>query len=311
MGQLVLVAVVIVVVLVVMLGQGVYWVYRGWQESQSQEVARRLGLTLGDNEARLLKITLGDQKAEPTDSQLEVWLNQAGQPYPMRTLQIYMAGAAGLGFFLGLAAMRGPLGVMGLAAGLIPALLIRSQANSRIRRLTEQLPDAVDLMARSLQAGHGLTESMRMAAEELPDPIGPEFGRVYEENNLGRDLRECLQNLLRRNPGCFDLQIFVSSVLLQRDTGGNLVEILQSIAKTVRSRFLFEGKLAALTSEARFTAWVLGSLPFFVTGMISFRNPAYLDPLFTDPLGNLLLGLCVCMFSFGVFLMSDFSKVEV
>ena len=311
MGKLVFITVLVVVVLVVMLGQGIYWVYRGWQESQSQEVSRRLGLTIGDNEARLLKITMGDAKVVPTDSQLEVWRNQAGQPCPLRTLHIYIVGGSMLGLLMGLVALRGPLGVLGLAAGLVPILIIRSQAASRIRRLTELLPDAVDLMSRSLQAGHGLSESMRMAAEELPDPIGPEFGHVYEENNLGRDLRDCLTNLLRRNPGCFDLQIFVSSVLLQRDTGGNLVEILQSIAKTVRSRFLFEGKLAALTSEAKFTAWVLGSLPFFVTGMISLKNPDYLSPLFTDPLGNLLLGGCVCMFSFGVFLMSDFSKVEV
>ncbi len=311
MGKLVFIAVIIVVVIVVMLGQGIYWVYRGWQESQSQEVSRRLGLTLGDNEARLLKITMGDAKVVPTDSQLEVWLNQAGQPYPLRTLHLYIAGGGAIGLVMGLAALRGPVGVLGMGLGLVPILLIRSQASSRIRRLTEQLPDAVDLMSRSLQAGIGLTESMRTVAEELPAPIGPEFGHVYEENNLGRDLRDCLTNLLRRNPGCFDLQIFVSSVLLQRDTGGNLIEILQSIAKTVRSRFLFEGKLAALTSEAKFTAWVLGSLPFFVTGMISFKNPDYLSPLFSDPLGNLLLGGCICMFSFGVFLMSDFSKVEV
>jgi tight adherence protein B len=124
-------------------------------------------------------------------------------------------------------------------------------------------------------------------------------------------MRECLQNLLKRTPGCFDLQIFVSSVLLQRDTGGNLVEILKNISATVRARFLFEGKLRALTSEAKFTAWVLGSLPFFVTTLISIRNPDYLMPLLTDTLGNVLVLACVGMFSMGVFLMYDFSKVEV
>jgi tight adherence protein B len=117
---------------------------------------------------------------------------------------------------------------------------------------------------------------MRMVAEEMSLPLAQEFGRVYEENNLGRDFRECLENMVRRNPNNFDLQIFVSAVLLQRDTGGNLVEILQSISSTIRSRFVFEGKLRALTSEARFTGWVLGGLPFFIIILIWRMAPGFL-----------------------------------
>lgn len=245
------------------------------------------------------------------DDPIDVLLRQAGSDQTPANFKGIMAAIAIGSAVFGVLLFRHPLGLAAMAFGIAPYIVLMYQAGKRIRRISEQLPDALDLISRSLQAGHGLSESMRMAAEETHDPIGSEFARVYEENNLGRDLRECLQNLLKRTPGCFDLQIFVSSVLLQRDTGGNLVEILKNISATVRARFLFEGKLAALTSEAKFTAWVLGSLPFFVTGLISVRNPEYLSPLITDPLGNLLIVGCMFMFGFGVFLMYDFSKVEV
>ena len=306
MGNLGFVAVGIVFMVIIMLGQSIYWLARSLQESRSQNVARRLGTDNATEKSSLFRVQ--DRQG---DGGIDMLLRQAGSPYPLGTLQMGIMIAGAIGALGGLILTKSLIGVLGGGLALLPLMVLRYQANQRIRRLTEQLPEAIDLMSRSLQAGHGLSESMRMTAEELPDPIGSEFARVYEENNLGRDLRDCLLNLLRRNPGIFDLQIFVSSMLLQRDTGGNLVEILQNISATVRSRFLFEGKLAALTSEARFTAWVLGSLPFFVSGMIMYRNPDYLSPLWTDPLGNLLLGGCILMFCFGVFLMYDFAKVEV
>lgn len=310
MGNITLVAAGLVVLVVVLLGQGIFWLLRSLQESQAREVQRRLGTLPTADQANLLRMQGVDPRIR-NEAGLDVMLRQAGSPYPMSTLQAAMAVGALIGALIGMVLFKSLLGLIGIAGALVPVLVLRFRANARMRKLTEQLPEALDLISRSLQAGHGLGESLRMAADEIPEPIGPEFDRVYEENNLGRDLRECLQNLLRRNPGCFDLQIFVSSVLLQRDTGGNLVEILQNISATVRARFLFEGKLAALTSEARFTAWVLGSLPFFVSGMIMVRNPDYLMPLVTDPLGNLMLAGCIMMFSFGVFLMYDFAKVEV
>ena len=142
-------------------------------------------------------------------------------------------------------------------------------------------------------------------------PIAMEFGRVYEEHNLGRDLRDALYNLIRRNPQNFDLRIFVSSTLLQRDTGGNMIEILQNISKTIRDRFIFRGKVKALTAEARFSAYILGGLPFVVTAAIVALRPDYLDPLLEDPLGHFFLGLVACLFFTGVFVMRKVSQVEL
>jgi tight adherence protein B len=296
-------------VVVFLLATAGWLLNRYLQDQRQQELSRRLeggGTASPDAFSLLIK----NESSQSNDG-LDALLRQAGSPYSLSTLRSWIIGAGLVGLLFGVLLLRHPIGIIGGAFALLPLLALRLQASGRVRKISEQLPDALDLISRSLQAGHGLSEAIRMAAEESSDPIGSEFARVYDENNLGRDLRECLQNLLKRTPGCFDLQIFVSSVLLQRDTGGNLVEILKNISATVRARFLFEGKLRALTSEAKFTAWVLGSLPFFVTTLISIRNPDYLMPLLTDTLGNVLVLACVGMFSMGVFLMYDFSKVEV
>ena len=142
-------------------------------------------------------------------------------------------------------------------------------------------------------------------------PISGEFGRVFEEVRFGRDYRDAFGKLTDRNPGLFDLRLMVSSILLQRETGGNLIEILESIAGTIRARFLFEAKVKAMTSEARFSGYILGGLPLVVGTVISISNPTYLVPLVEDPLGNFLLLYAFSSYSIGTFIMSDISKVEV
>jgi tight adherence protein B len=294
----------------VLFGQFLYW----WLEVRQTEESRELSRRLGTADERPVSSLLRGPEARPEKgfaARMDDLIRQAGSPFPIEQLWTRMAVGAGVGALVLGVVLRGPLAVVGLLAGYVPVLLLSSQAQARARRLAEQLPDALDLVSRSLQAGHGLSDAIRSVSEEIAEPLGAEFGRVAEENNLGRDLRECFQHLVRRNPSSFDLQIFVSAVLLQRDTGGNLVEILNNIAGTIRQRFVFQGKVAALTSEARFTAWILGGLPFFVAGAILFLQPNYLRPLIEDPLGNLLLGGCAVMFCLGVFLMRESAKVEV
>jgi tight adherence protein B len=161
-----------------------------------------------------------------------------------------------------------------------------------------------------LQAGHGLSDALKLCAEEMQPPVAQELGRVFEEHNLGRDLRDALQNLSVRNPTSFDIKIFVSSVLLQRDTGGNLIEILDNISRTIRDRFVFQAKVKALTAEARISAYILGGLPFVLLTLIAAIRPFYLLPLVTDPLGIKLAIGAVSLFGTGVFVMSRISSVE-
>jgi tight adherence protein B len=124
--------------------------------------------------------------------------------------------------------------LLGVVLAYLPWIIIKRQATKRANSLVAQLPDSLELMSRSLQAGLGLNDAFRLVAEEMPMPIAAEFGRVFEEVRFGRDYRESFQNMLDRNPDVFDLRLMVSSVLLQRETGGNLIEILENIAETIR-----------------------------------------------------------------------------
>src|SRR4030095_15369250 len=187
--------------------------------------------------------------------------------------------------------MMGPavapvLGILGLVAPVFIVVIIRQQ---RSLKLSEQLPDALDMMSRSLRAGHALPSSFKLVATEMPPPVSIEFARAFEEQNLGMPFERAVVQMTKRAPNNADLKLFAVSVIIQKETGGNLVEIIEKIAETIRSRYRFYGKLRALTAEARVSAWVIGALPF-VAGLATFVvNPVYMSLLFTSPLGKMFL----------------------
>lgn len=316
MDPVVLGAITTVVVVGVMLtGSFVYWSLAARKQDRAQSLARRLG-TLGqdaDLGGSLFRAKEPDPIAQAlgiVGQHLEELVRQAGSTYPVRGLAIRI-GVAALTGAMGLGLLGGPTGaVLGLAAGAIPYMITRSEARARMVAISEQLPDALDLIGRSLQAGHGIADSFRLVAEEMPMPIARELGVVYEQHNLGRDFRECMGELAARNPHNFDLKIFVSSVLLQRETGGNLIEILDNISATVRSRFVFEAKVRGLTAEARMSSMILGALPFVVAGAIAWLRPGYLGVLFEDDLGQRMLLTCAVLFVAGIMLMRSLSRLE-
>ena len=175
------VGVVVVIFLAFMLfAQFLYWTTQDQKDRESRELSRRLG-TLAEKQQsalfRLQRATDGSIAAS-----LDVMLRQAGSPYPMSTLVGRMAGAAAVGALAGVILMRSPLGMVLVIMGVVPVLLLRSQGAERARKLTEQLPDGLDLVSRSLQAGHGIGEAFRLVAEEAPLPLAQEFGRVYEND---------------------------------------------------------------------------------------------------------------------------------
>lgn len=296
------------------IGQSAYWAYVARTEAHQRDLARRLG-TLGDGpQESLFRQQAADAAAKALGRlgvHFQETIDQADSELTVSSLLARMMVAGGvMGIVIALIAGL-PGFLLGPVFGLIPYFLLRRAGARRARMLIEQLPEVLDLMARSLQAGLSLNDAFRSVAEEMPLPAAAEFGRVFEEIRFGREYREALGNLVKRNPALFDLRLFVSSVLLQRETGGNLIEILENISNTIRARFLFEAKVRALTSEARFSALILGSLPLLVAALLLVVNPVYLTPLVTDSLGNFFLLFAVVMYSFGVFLMQRLSQVEV
>lgn len=201
------------------------------------------------------------------------------------------------------------LGCM-LIAGLLPVLLINRARHKRLQKIEKQLPDAIDLMARALKAGHAFSASLQMVGSEGADPIAREFRATFEEINYGISTQEALINLSTRIP-ITDLRYFVVAVLIQRESGGNLAEILESISSLIRARLKLLGTIRVLSAEGRLSAWILSCLPFVLASMIQLVNPGFLDVLFTDPMGPKLISGALFMMASGIYVMSRIIKIRV
>lgn len=199
------------------------------------------------------------------------------------------AGGAIVGFLYPLLLFRWlTAATFGVILCSLPFLHVNYQASKRMRMFEEQFPEALDFIARSLRAGHAFSASLEMLANEAPEPLSSEFRRVFQEQNLGMPLENTLAGLAERVP-LVDVKFFVSAVLLQREAGGNLSEILESLAHTVRERFRLKGHVQAATASARITAVILSIIPLFVFVSLQFRSPEYLGVFRTDPIGPWLL----------------------
>jgi tight adherence protein B len=188
-------------------------------------------------------------------------------------------------------ALLGPGPAVALAAlgGGLPWVVPLAARERRSRKLSEQLPEAVDMMARSLRAGHALTSAFELVAKEMPEPIAVEFARAYEQQRLGMPLERAVREMAARAPRNGDLKIFAVSTVIQKETGGNLSEILDGLASTVRERYRFFGKLRGLTAEARMSAWVVSLTPIGVGAFLAVSQPGYMRVLITDPMGRTIL----------------------
>jgi tight adherence protein B len=188
--------------------------------------------------------------------------------------------------------MLTPFFLMAIGAGLVtaslPFLHVWWKRKKRFNSFLEHLPDALDLISRALSAGHAFSEALHMVSTEMPEPICSEFRKTYEEQNLGLSLKLALENLTQRIP-LLDLKLCVTAILIQRETGGNLAEILEKVAYTIRERFRIMGDLKTLTTSSRMSAWLLCGLPIFVAIAVTFMNPEYMSVLWKDPRGHYLI----------------------
>jgi tight adherence protein B len=200
--------------------------------------------------------------------------------------------------------------VMGMLVGLMPWFYVRRKRQRRLAQFLEQLPDALDLMTRALRAGHAFSSAMNTVASEMPDPIAKEFRRTYEEHNLGMSLKVALEHLIERVP-LLDLRLCVTAILIQRETGGNLSEILENIANVIRDRFRILGQVRVFTAQGRLTGWVIGLIPFGLAFYIYVVNPEYLEPLFTTQPGKYMLGTALTMELLGVLMIRKIVRIDI
>jgi tight adherence protein B len=261
-----------------------------------RETQSDLGSMLSDAAARY-----------PTLRKLELLLYRAGKPMTLAQLlgsSVALAvGGAALGSLLGFGVLPGLL-----AAG--PLLYVKQRKRGRMKTFDEQFPSALALFSRALRAGHSMSSALTMVGTEMPDPVGPEFALVAREISFGLAPATAMANLQDRLDAQ-DLPVFVTAVLVQLETGGNLAETLDNLGDVIRSRLLFFGKVKALTAQSMMSANILVVVPFVIVGMMSAIQPEFTAPLFENPLGQKMLMAAGVMTILGWMLCRKMARVDV
>ncbi len=192
----------------------------------------------------------------------------------------------------------------------VPAAAMLARRSARLKKFEEMFPEALDLLSRAIRAGHALQTAMGMVADEMPEPIGPEFKKCFDQQNFGLPLREALNEMAERLT-ILDVRFFVTAVLIQRDTGGNLSEILDNLAHVVRERFKIRRQVRVHTAHGRFTGYVLLALPAALGIALSFINPEHMQLLFHERMGQMMLIGAIIMQTVGFVWIRQVIKIEV
>lgn len=301
--------------------------YLGWRSAKgprAERVARRLREQIGGGlQDQAVSITKRRQlSSQPGVQRLlarlpGIWrldrlLMQSGRSYNVGQLIGICLGAMLL-TLCAASLLHLPL-LAALAVSLLVAMLPLMEAarakGKRIARIEEQLPDALDLMSRAMRAGHAFPTALKMVADEMGAPLATEFKAVFDEVNFGVAMSDALMGLAARVPST-DLRYFVVAVLIQRETGGNLTELLNSISSIVRDRLKLLGQVRVLSAEGKMSAWVLSLLPFGAGIMMYASNPEFVNVLFTDPGGRKLVGGAACMMVLGILAIRKITHIRV
>ena len=265
-------------------------------------------------ERYLRKLSPWERKIEalPGMETLGRYIEQSGRQilaYRLILLAVTLAIVAGM---LTWSWTRVPIAGIGalLIAAAVPFIKIARDRAERFAKFEEQLPDAIDIMRRALMAGHPFNATLKLVAEDMEDPISREFDLAFADINYGNDVRRAMLGLLARVPSV-TVMALVTAVLIQKETGGNLAEILEQISKVLRSRFRFQRRVRTLSAEGRMSAWVLVLVPLVLFGAMMMVNPTYLPLLFDTPLGRQLVGLTFVWGAIGIFWIRKIIHFEV
>lgn len=285
---------------------GAYWFSVGQPEAREQRVLRHRLATEGRPAARTNVQLLRQETALSSISAFDALLHAAGRiVHPLRafvensglhltvgtflllTATVFMATAVLVGFYVSAFWVILPVAA---AAALVPYFVVSFAKSARAHKFEEQFPEAIELIARAMRAGHAFTTGIKIAADELPAPAGPEFRLLYERQNYGAQMPDALRAFAERIP-TIDARFFVTAVLTQREAGGNLAEILDRLAAVMRERFRIRQEVRVRSAHGRITAYVLAAMPPTLAVLMLLANPQQMMILVTDPLGvRLIIG---------------------
>lgn len=204
-----------------------------------------------------------------------------------------------------------PVAVVGaVVGGAAPVMLVKARQTKRLNQFEEQLPDALDMLVNALRAGYSLQAAMEFVGNESAAPLGPEFARFYDEQRLGVEMRTALLRLQDRVP-TYDMKMLVTALLIQRETGGNLAEVLGNISMLMRERVAFRGQVDTLTAEPKMSAKILSGLPVAVFVLVYTSSPEFIEPLLTTPTGNGLLAYAIASVVVGYFVLMRLAKIDI
>lgn len=309
---------------VILLVEGIYVSWNSARGPEAKRIAQRLQTLAGDNpvvveasirKKRVFSESPGVQRLLqqiPRVQVLDRLLQQSGASYNVGRFLLVSLGCGATVLALGLLLAIGTFSalLLALAALGLPLLAVLAKRRKRLKFIEKQLPDALDLMCRALRAGHALPVTIRMVGEEMADPIAGEFRTVSDEVTFGMAMQDALANLAARVPGT-DVGYFVVAVLIQRESGGNLTELLGNIAAIVRGRLKLFGEIRVLSAEGRLSAWILGVLPFALAALLNLVNPGFMQILWTDPAGHKMLVAMLVMMTVGIVWMRQIVRIRV
>jgi len=245
-------------------------------------------------------------------SSLGRWLDQSGLKVSLSGVLLIAFAIAGLMALVAGVIARSKYALpVGAAVGFaLPFVYLSFKRTRRMRTFEEQFPEGLDLIARALKAGHAFATGLKMVADEMADPVGPEFRKTFDEQNFGLPLKDALDNLTVRVP-LLDVRFFATAVLIQRETGGNLSEILENLAHVVRERFKILRQVRVYTAHGRFTGYVLLALPAVLCIALSFINPEHMNLLFRERMGQMMLLGALGLQTTGYVWIKQVIKIEV
>ena len=316
---------VLVFVTVLMVIEGLYMLWRSYWGPEAQKIGKRLqalsAATDRAAQARLVKDrVLSDAPwlqrvllKLPRAHGLDRFILQAGLEWTVSHVLLACALFGVLAFFAMVSLANQPAWIAllaGVAGAAVPLLYLNHRRSRRLAHLERQLPDALDLVTRALRAGHSFASSVQMIGEEMPDPVASEFRMVADEVNFGVSLQQALTNLSERVP-LTDLRYFVVSVLIQRDSGGNLTEVLGNLSRLIRDRLKLLARVRVLSSEGRLSAWILGLMPFALAALMNIFNSEFMSPLWTDPIGQTVVKYMLALMVVGVVILRKIVKIRV